>query len=283
MAIIINGKETSALIKEEIRLEVEALKKEKGLTPGLAVIIVGENPASKIYVRNKNQSCIATGMNSIVLEMPEDTPEIALLNKIEELNSDPAIHGILVQLPLPRHINEDKVLKAIRPEKDVDGFHPTNVGYMTIGTPTVLPCTPAGVIELLKRYNLEISGKKCVVLGRSNIVGKPAALLLLKENGTVTVCHSKTKDLASVCREADILVVAIGKPKFVTADMVKPGAVVIDVGVNRNDEGKIVGDVDFAAVEPIAHAITPVPGGVGPMTIAMLMKNTLECAKATLK
>ena len=278
MAIIINGKETSALIKEEIRLEVEALKKEKGLTPGLAVIIVGENPASKIYVRNKNQSCIATGMNSIVLEMPEDTPEIALLNKIEELNSDPAIHGILVQLPLPRHINEDKVLKAIRPEKDVDGFHPTNVGYMTIGTPTVLPCTPAGVIELLKRYNLEISGKKCVVLGRSNIVGKPAALLLLKENGTVTVCHSKTKDLASVCREADILVVAIGKPKFVTADMVKPGAVVIDVGINRNDEGKIVGDVDFAAVEPIAHAITPVPGGVGPMTIAMLMKNTIKAA-----
>ena len=283
MAIIIDGKATSTAIKEEIKLEVEALKAQKGLTPGLAVIIVGENPASKIYVRNKNQSCIATGMYSVVIEMPEDTTEEALLCKINELNHAPEIHGILVQLPLPKHIDEEKVLKAIVPEKDVDGFHPTNVGYLTIGKPTVLPCTPAGVIELLERYNLEISGKKCVVLGRSNIVGKPAALLLLAKNGTVTVCHSKTKDLAAVCRDADILVVAIGKPKFVTADMVKPGAVVIDVGINRNDEGKIVGDVDFSAVEPIASAITPVPGGVGPMTIAMLMKNTLECAKATLK
>ena len=283
MAIIIDGKATSTAIKEEIRLEVKALKSEKDLTPGLAVIIVGENPASKIYVRNKNQSCIATGMYSVVIEMPEDTTEEALFCKINELNHAPEIHGILVQLPLPKHIDEEKVLKAIFPEKDVDGFHPTNVGYLTIGKPTVLPCTPAGVIELLERYNIEISGKKCVVLGRSNIVGKPAALLLLAKNGTVTVCHSKTKDLAAVCREADILVVAIGKPKFVTSDMVKPGAVVIDVGINRNEEGKIVGDVDFSAVEPIASAITPVPGGVGPMTIAMLMKNTLECAKATLK
>ena len=283
MAIIIDGKATSTAIKEEIRLEVEALKSEKDLTPGLAVIIVGENPASKIYVRNKNQSCIATGLYSVVIEMPEDTTEEALLCKINELNHAPEIHGILVQLPLPKHIDEEKVLKAIIPEKDVDGFHPTTVGYLTIGKPTVLPCTPAGVIELLERYNIEISGKKCVVLGRSNIVGKPAALLLLAKNGTVTVCHSKTKDLAAVCREADILVVAIGKPKFVTSDMVKPGAVVIDVGINRNEEGKIVGDVDFSAVEPLASAITPVPGGVGPMTIAMLMKNTLECAKATLK
>ena len=283
MAIIIDGKATSADIKEEVRIEAEKLKAEKGITPGLAVIIVGENPASKIYVKNKNQSCLKAGMHSVVIEMPEDTAEEALLEKIGQLNVDPTIHGILVQLPLPKHINEEKVLKAIVPEKDVDGFHPTNVGYLTIGTPTVLPCTPAGVIELLERYNVEISGKKCVVLGRSNIVGKPAALLLLAKNGTVTVCHSRTKNLADVCREADILVVAIGKPKFVTADMVKPGAVVIDVGINRNEEGKIVGDVDFAAVEPIASAITPVPGGVGPMTIAMLMKNTLECAKATLK
>lgn len=282
MAIIIDGKATSAIIKEEVRLEAEKLKAEKGLTPGLAVIIVGENPASKVYVRNKHQSCIQAGMHSVVIEMPEDISEETLLEEINALNVDPTIHGILVQLPLPKHINEDKVLNAIIPEKDVDGFHPTNVGYMTIGTPTVLPCTPAGVIELLERYNVEISGKKCVVIGRSNIVGKPAALLLLAKNGTVTVCHSRTTDLAAVCREADILVVAIGKPKFVTADMVKPGAVVIDVGINRNEEGKLVGDVDFAAVEPIASAITPVPGGVGPMTIAMLMKNTLECAKATL-
>ncbi|MBE6544056.1 MAG: bifunctional methylenetetrahydrofolate dehydrogenase/methenyltetrahydrofolate cyclohydrolase FolD [Ruminococcaceae bacterium] len=283
MAIIIDGKATSAIIKEEVRVEAEQLKAEKGLTPGLAVIIVGENPASKVYVRNKHQSCIKAGMHSVVIEMPEDIAEETLLEEIAALNVDPTIHGILVQLPLPKHINEDKVLNAIVPEKDVDGFHPTNVGYMTIGTPTVLPCTPAGVIELLERYNIEISGKKCVVIGRSNIVGKPAALLLLAKNGTVTVCHSRTKDLAAVCREADILVVAIGKAKFVTADMVKPGAVVIDVGINRNEEGKLVGDVDFDAVEPIASAITPVPGGVGPMTIAMLMKNTLECAKATLK
>jgi len=279
MAKLIDGKGIAAEVRADIKARAAEFVKETGVVPGLAVIIVGENPASQVYVRNKKKACEEAGFYSEVIEMAETTTMDELLGKIEELKCDARVHGILVQLPLPKHINEDKVLNAIVPEKDVDGFHPTNVGYMTIGTPTVLPCTPAGVIELLERYNIEISGKKCVVIGRSNIVGKPAALLLLAKNGTVTVCHSRTKDLAAVCREADILVVAIGKAKFVTADMVKPGAVVIDVGINRNEEGKLVGDVDFDAVEPIASAITPVPGGVGPMTIAMLMQNTVTAAK----
>ena len=282
MAEIIDGKLVSKTIREEIKSDVEKLKKEYNLTPGLAVILVGENPASCVYVRNKHKACEEVSMNSYVIKLPEATTEKELLDKISELNLDKSVHGILVQLPLPKHIDEDKVINAISKDKDVDGFHPYNVGRMMCGSPTYSPCTPYGIMELLKFYNVEISGKECVVIGRSNIVGKPISSLLLSASGTVTTCHSRTKDLKEVTKRADILVVAIGKSNFVTADMVKPGAVVIDVGINRGDDGKLYGDVDFENVMPLASKITPVPGGVGPMTITMLLKNTLNAAKNSL-
>ncbi len=275
MAIIINGKETAATIRAELAQEVQSCNKK----PGLAVILVGENPASQVYVRNKKRACDEIGYYSETHLLPTETTQDALLTLIEKLNNDPKIHGILVQLPLPEHLDENAVIAAISPDKDVDAFHAENVGKIMQGTYRFLPCTPAGVMELLKRYNVEISGKNCVVLGRSNIVGKPMAMLLLHANGTVTICHSKTKNLAEICRNADILIVAIGKPEFVTADMVKPGAVVIDVGINRRPNGTLCGDVCYNEVEPIASMITPVPGGVGPMTIAMLMKNTMTAAE----
>ena len=279
MAEIISGKLVSSEVRKSIASEIEAFKAESGIVPGLAVILVGNNPASAVYVRNKHKACLEVGINSYEITLPEETTEEELLDRISKLNSDPNVHGILVQLPLPKHISEDNVINAISPEKDVDAFHPANVGKIVIGKYDFLPCTPAGIMELLHFYNVDISGKECVVIGRSNIVGKPMALLLLAENGTVTVCHSRTKDLKEVAKRADILVVAIGRPKFVSADMVKPGAVVIDVGINRLDDGKLCGDVDYDAVEPIAEMITPVPGGVGPMTITMLLKNTLTAAK----
>lgn len=279
MANIIDGKAISAQIREEIAEKVKLYNEKTGLRPGLAVIIVGENPASQVYVRNKKKACEQVGFNSWVYEMPESMTQDELNALIDKLNGDPGVHGILVQLPLPKHLDEEEVILRIKPEKDVDAFHPYNVGRITIGDPQFLPCTPAGIMELLKRSNIEISGKECVVIGRSNIVGKPMALLLLAENGTVTVCHSRTKNLKEVCRRADILVVAIGRADFVTADMVKEGAVVIDVGMNRNAEGKLTGDVDFASVSEVASYITPVPGGVGPMTITMLLQNTLTAAE----
>ena len=279
MAKIIDGKEISAQIRAEISKKVKEYNSKIGNLPGLAVVIVGENPASQVYVRNKKKACEQVGFNSWVYEMPESTTQEELNSLIDKLNEDNAVHGILVQLPLPKHLDEEQVILRIRPDKDVDAFHPYNVGRITIGNPKFLPCTPAGIMELLHRSNIEISGKECVVVGRSNIVGKPMALLLLAENGTVTVCHSKTKDLKEVCRRADILVVAIGKADFVTADMVKEGAVVIDVGMNRNAEGKLTGDVDFKSVSEVASYITPVPGGVGPMTITMLLQNTLRAAE----
>lgn len=278
MAKIIDGKAISAKIREQIKEETDRLKRERGITPGLAVIIVGEDPASKVYVRNKKRACEEAGMYSAVYELGEDTSEGELLKLIASLNTDPKIHGILVQLPLPGHINESNIIDAISPSKDVDAFHPINVGKITLGEYDFLPCTPAGVMELLSESGIDITGKECVVIGRSNIVGKPQALLLLAKNGTVTVCHSKTKNLPEVTRRADILVVAIGRPDFVTGDMVKEGAVIIDVGMNRKADGKLTGDVDFASVEPKASFITPVPGGVGPMTITMLLKNTLTSA-----
>ncbi len=283
MAEIIDGKLVSKAVREEIKDEVEALKSEYNLTPGLAVILVGENPASCVYVRNKHRACTELGMNSYVINLPEATTEDELLSKIEELNADESVHGILVQLPLPKHINEDNVINAISKDKDVDGFHPYNVGKMMCGDPTFLPCTPYGIMKLLEYYNVDISGKECVVIGRSNIVGKPISTLLLSASGTVTTCHSRTKNLSEVTKRADILVVAIGKSNFVTADMVKEGAVVIDVGINRGEDGKLYGDVDFENVAPLASKITPVPGGVGPMTITMLLKNTVKAAKNKLK
>ncbi len=279
MSILMSGKEVSASIREKLSCEVKEFKEKTGTTPGLAVIIVGENEASKVYVRNKHRACNEVGMYSKVIELPENTKEEELLSLISSLNSDEAIHGILVQLPLPKHINEQNVINSISPAKDVDAFHPENVGKIMLGSYDFLPCTPAGVMEILNYYNIEISGKKCVIVGRSNIVGKPQALLLLEKNGTVTVCHSRTKNLSEETKQADILVVAIGKADFVTADMVKEGAVVIDVGINRMPDGKLHGDVAFDEVEPKAYAITPVPGGVGPMTITMLLKNTLTAAK----
>ena len=279
MANIIDGKLISAQIREEIAEKVINYNKKTGKLPGLAVVIVGENPASQVYVRNKKKACEQVGFNSWVYEMPDGTTQEELNALIDKLNNDEDVHGILVQLPLPKHLDEEQVILRIKPEKDVDAFHPYNVGRITIGNPKFLPCTPAGIMELLHRSNIEISGKECVVIGRSNIVGKPMALLLLAENGTVTVCHSKTKNLNEVCKKADILVVAIGKADFVTADMVKDGAVVIDVGMNRNAEGKLTGDVDFASVSEVASHITPVPGGVGPMTITMLLQNTLRAAE----
>ncbi|MBE6563864.1 MAG: bifunctional methylenetetrahydrofolate dehydrogenase/methenyltetrahydrofolate cyclohydrolase FolD [Ruminococcaceae bacterium] len=277
MAQIIDGKAISAQIREEMKQEVVRLK-EQGICPGLAVIIVGEDPASKVYVRNKKKACEEIGIYSVVHELSEQTSEEELLALVRQLNGDERINGILVQLPLPKHLNSDLIINNISPNKDVDAFHPFNVGKIMIGDYDFLPCTPAGVMELIERSGVDVNGKNCVVVGRSNIVGKPQAMLLLQKNGTVTICHSRTKNLAEICRSADILVAAVGKEAIITADMVKEGAVVIDVGMNRNAEGKLCGDVDFAAVEKKASFITPVPGGVGPMTITMLLKNTLKAA-----
>ena len=278
MAHIIDGKAIAAALRSEIAAETAALK-EQGITPGLAVILVGDDPASQTYVRNKQKACAEVGFYGEQINLPADTTQEQLLAVVEELNNREDIHGILCQLPLPRGLDDSAVIAAIDPNKDVDAFHAENVGHIMIGDQHFLPCTPAGVMELIHRSDITVEGKHCVVIGRSNIVGKPMAMLLLQENGTVTICHSRTRDLAAVCRQADILVAAVGRAKFVTADMVKPGATVIDVGINRDENGKLCGDVDYAAVEPIAGAITPVPGGVGPMTIAMLMKNTLTAAK----
>lgn len=278
MAKIIDGKVISQAVKDEVAAEVTQLKKQ-GITPGLAVIIVGDDPASRVYVNNKKKACEQLGMYSVEYTMPENTTEEELLNLIKKLNCDPQINGILCQLPLPKHLNEELVINTILPEKDVDAFHPHNVGRIMLGDYDFLPCTPAGIMEMLKYENIDITGKNCVVIGRSNIVGKPMAMLLLHKNATVTICHSKTQDLAGVCRQADVLVAAVGRANFVTADMVKEGAVVIDVGINRLENGKLCGDVNFAEVEPKVSYITPVPGGVGPMTIATLMKNTLTAAK----
>ncbi|MBR2325337.1 MAG: bifunctional methylenetetrahydrofolate dehydrogenase/methenyltetrahydrofolate cyclohydrolase FolD [Clostridia bacterium] len=274
-----DGKLVSAYVKENVKQEVEGFIKDTGVTPALAVVVVGNDPASAVYVRNKHRACLAVGIASYEYALSEETTESELLALIRDLNQKPEIHGILVQLPLPRHISEEKVLLAIDPKKDVDAFHPTNVGRLVAGNYDFLPCTPAGVMELLRYYKTEIDGKHCVILGRSNIVGKPMAHLMLEANATVTVCHSHTKNLADITRQADILVVAIGKAEFVHADMVKPGAVVIDVGINRLPDGALAGDVATREVEAVASAITPVPGGVGPMTIAILMKNTLTAAK----
>ena len=278
MAKIISGKEVSAKVKNEVRQEV-CLLKEKGIMPGLAVIIVGDDPASRVYVNNKRKDCEEVGIYSEEHALPADTTQEELMELIDSLNQRSEINGILCQLPLPKHLDEKTVLEAIRPIKDVDAFHPSNVGRIMIGDFHFLPCTPSGVMEMLEFAGIDIAGKQCVVIGRSNIVGKPMAMLLLHQNGTVTICHSRTKNLAEICREADILVAAVGRADFVTADMVKEGAVVIDVGMNRNQAGKLCGDVAYDEVEPKASYITPVPGGVGPMTIAMLMQNTLTAAK----
>lgn len=275
MAQIIDGKAISAQIKDELKEKVAAMK-EQGIEVTLAVIQVGNDPASSVYVGNKKKACAYIGIRSLAYELPEETTQQELLDLIDDLNQRKDVNGILVQLPLPAQIDEEAVLNRIDPLKDVDGFHPQNVGALCIGKPGFVSCTPAGIIQLLKRSGVEIAGKECVVIGRSNIVGKPMALLLLRENGTVTVAHSRTKDLKEVTKRADILVVAIGKPKMITADYVKDGAVVIDVGIHRNEQNKLCGDVDFESVEPKCSAITPVPGGVGPMTIAMLMNNCVE-------
>ena len=278
MAQIINGKEISEATRADIALEVAQLKRQ-GITPGLAVILVGDDPASRVYVNNKKKACAQLGMLSEEYALAADTSMEDLLKLIDSLNGRDDIHGILCQLPLPKHLDEKAVINAISPEKDVDAFHPVNVGGIMIGDYKFLPCTPAGVMEMLRRSNIDVAGKHCVVIGRSNIVGKPMAMLLLHANATVTVCHSRTQNLKEICRTADVLVASVGKAGFVTADMVKEGAVVIDVGINRTADGKLCGDVDFAEVEPVASAITPVPGGVGPMTITMLMQNTLAAAK----
>lgn len=283
MAQKIDGKEVSLFIKDRIKEQTAKLFNKYGAVPGLAVILVGDDSASHVYVRNKKLACEYCGFYSESYELPNDTSEEQLLELIDALNKNSRIDGILVQMPLPRHIDPDTVINAILPEKDVDAFNPENVGKIMLGEYNFLPCTPAGVMELLKYYNIDVCGKECVVIGRSNIVGKPMAMLLLHENATVTVCHSKTTDLAAVTSRADILVSAVGKPMFVTEDMVKEGAVVIDVGINRRPDGKLCGDVDFENVEKKASYITPVPGGVGPMTISMLMQNTLTSAKLKLK
>ncbi|GIM45080.1 bifunctional protein FolD [Collibacillus ludicampi] len=276
-AIVISGKEIAAAMREEFKREVERLRAE-GIVPGLAVILVGDDPASHSYVKGKEKGANEVGIYSVVHRLPAETSQEELLAMIRTLNEDPAIHGILVQLPLPKHIDEEAVIFAIDPDKDVDGFHPINVGKMQIGTECFLPCTPHGVIHMLKRTGISIEGTHAVVVGRSNIVGKPMAQLLLNENATVTVCHSRTRDLSAITKQADLLIAAVGRPGIITKDMVKPGAVVIDVGVNRVD-GKLVGDCDFAGVQEVASYITPVPGGVGPMTITMLLYNTIESAK----
>ncbi len=278
MAKIIDGKAVSASVKEAVAKEAAALK-EKGILVGLAVVIVGNDPASRVYVNNKKKACAACGIESYEYALPEETTEEELLALVEKLNGDPAVNGILVQLPLPRQIDEHRIIEAISPKKDVDAFHAVNVGKIMIGDFDFLPCTPSGCMDLIDSTGVPVEGKRCVVIGRSNIVGKPMAMLLLHRNGTVTICHSKTKNLKEICQEADILVAAVGRPNFVTADMVKEGAVVIDVGMNRLENGKLCGDVDFEGVSKVAGWITPVPGGVGPMTIATLMRNTLTAAK----
>ena len=282
MAKIIDGKAISAQIREEIKAATAEFEARHGKKPGLAVIIVGCDPASQVYVRNKRRACEEVGFYSEAYELDENTTQDELNALVDKLNRDDNIHGILCQLPLPKHLDENEVILRIDPKKDVDAFHPYNVGKIMIGDYDFLPCTPAGVMALLERSGIEVKGKECVVVGRSNIVGKPQAMLLLHSHGTVTVCHSRTKDLAEVCRRADILVAAIGKADFFGADMVKEGAVVIDVGMNRRADGKLTGDVNFTEVEPKASYITPVPGGVGPMTITMLMQNTLTAAKRAL-
>ena len=278
MAKLLMGKEVSDRIKDEMKIEVENLKKA-GINPGLAVILVGEDPASKVYVSNKKKACEYIGINSFEYKLPEETTEEELLALIDKLNNDNTVSGILCQLPVPKHINEESIINAIYPKKDVDAFHPVNVGKIMTGNYDFVPCTPAGVMELIKESGIDVTGKECVVVGRSNIVGKPMSMLLLHKNGTVTICHSRTTDLKEKTKSADILVAAVGIPNFITGDMIKPGAVVIDVGINRIAPKTLVGDVDFASAEPVAGAITPVPGGVGPMTIAMLMKNTLKAAE----
>ena len=278
MAKIIDGKKISAEIKEELKTEVAAYAAQ-GKKCALAVIQVGADPASSVYVRNKKKACAYIGIESLSYELPEETTEEELLALIQKLNDNPDVHGSLCQLPLPKHICEDHVIQAIDPQKDVDGFHPQNVGALVVGKKGFVSCTPAGIIQLLKRSNIEIAGKHCVVIGRSNIVGKPMALLMLRENATVTICHSRTENLKEICKEADILIVAIGKPRYIGADYIKEGAVVIDVGIHRNEENKLCGDVRFEEAEQIASYITPVPGGVGPMTIAMLMSNCVEAMK----
>lgn len=276
---IIDGKVISQQVKDEVKQKTKQLKEKTGTEVCLAVILVGSDPASQVYVRNKKKACEYVGFKSLSYELPEETTQDELLALIEKLNKDDSVHGILVQMPVPEHIDEKTVIDAISPLKDVDGFHPMNVGALCIGEKGFVSCTPAGIIQLLKRSDIEISGKECVIVGRSNIVGKPMALLMLRENATVTVAHSRTADLKSVCKRADILIAAVGKPKMITEDYVKEGAVIIDVGINRNvDTGKLCGDVDYENVAPKCSAITPVPGGVGPMTIAMLMNNCLESA-----
>ena len=277
MAKLLMGKEVSARIKAELKTEVENLKKE-GINPGLAVIIVGEDPASQVYVRNKERACEECGIYSEKYALPAETTQEELLKLIDELNNKSSISGILVQLPVPKHIDEKTIINAIAPNKDVDAFHPVNVGKIMVGNYDFVPCTPAGVMELIKESGIDVSGKECVIVGRSNIVGKPQAMLLLHQNGTVTICHSKTKNLAEKTKNADILVAAVGIPNFIKGDMIKEGAVVIDGGINRLENNKLCGDVEFESAEKVAGAITPVPGGVGPMTIAMLMKNTVKAA-----
>ena len=276
---IIDGKKVSANVKESVRLECERLVKEHGVTPGLAVVIVGDDPASRVYVNNKKKACELVGFKSEEYALPAETTQEELLSLVDTLNNKDDINGILVQLPLPKHLDDKAVIERISPKKDVDAFHAVNVGKIMLGEYDFLPCTPAGVMEMLHQYEIPVDGKQCVVIGRSNIVGKPMGMLLLHENGTVTICHSRTKNLKEVCQRADILVAAVGRAKFVTADMVKDGAVVIDVGMNRDENGKLCGDVDFENVKDKCSYITPVPGGVGPMTIATLMKNTIKACK----
>lgn len=276
---IIDGKKVSAQVKEEVRKQTLELKEAHGITPGLAVVIVGDDPASRVYVNNKKKACEVVGFKSEEYALPASTTQEELMELVNTLNNKQDINGILVQLPLPEHLDDKAVIEAINPQKDVDAFHAVNVGKIMLGEYDFLPCTPSGVMEMLHAYDIPVSGKNCVVIGRSNIVGKPMAMLLLHENGTVTICHSRTKNLAEVCRSADILVAAVGKPRFVTSDMVKEGAVVIDVGMDRDENGKLCGDVDFENVKDKCSYITPVPGGVGPMTISTLMKNTLKACK----
>ena len=283
MAVIIDGKAVTAKVREEIKNESAAFEKETGIKPGLAVIIVGDDPASQVYVRNKGKACEEVGFYSEIHRLPAETTEEELLTLVHSLNENDKIHGILVQSPLPKHLDEALIVNNIRYEKDVDAFHPVNVGKIMIGDYNFLPCTPAGVMELLKAYDIDVCGKEVAVVGRSNIVGKPQAMLMLHANATVTICHSRTKNLSEVLNRADIVVMAIGKAKFLKADMIKEGAVIIDVGMNRDENGKLCGDVDFEACEKKASYITPVPGGVGPMTITMLMKNTLTAARTQVK
>ena len=278
MATIMDGKALSLKLKEQMKQRIEQLK-QQGINPKLVVVLVGDNSASQVYVRNKHKSCGEVGIESEVITMPEQTTQQELLEVVERLNQDETVDGILVQLPLPKQIDEKTVLRSILPEKDVDGFHPVNVGLLSIGDECFAPATPSGIIAMFQEYGINIAGKNCVVIGRSNIVGKPMAALLLKNNATVTICHSKTEDLASYTRRADVVIVATGRRHTLTADMVKEGAVVVDVGMNRNEQGKLCGDVDYAAVEPLASVITPVPGGVGPMTITELLENTIQAAQ----